>query len=605
MLFISACDVTKPDRNDKNNSKIVMTLQSETVILGLQGNGEINVRIGSEVNKKIDATNFTNFPFNFLDSETRIIEITGEVTHLLFSDNFLTEIDISKSPMLQYIDCSDNHLTKLDLNKNVHLKEIDISNNQFSADELDILFHSLPKTQTKRTIIFSNNPGSEDCDPSIAEAKGWNVESEEKMPNIALEPSDPFNPNFKFVLRGEGKVVIVWGDLETEKRYINVNTDHYFSRELLAWSDVVDQDFLVKIYGDITYLHCIDWLHGLDVGNSPILEYLNTRVYGYELNLKNNTKLRFLDCSNSRIATSLDLSNNIFLEKLYAVNNQLIKINLTNNPLIEKLQISGNLLSNIDLSNNKLLTILDISGNRLTSIDLYNNLLLRELFLRGNQLTNVDVSKLIKLNILDCSFNQLINLDVTNNKLLTYLSCEKNLLKELILTNNSLLNYLSCFDNQLIKLDTTNNTLLNELYCYNNQLVELDVTKNNLLRILYCYNNQIRELDVSNNYSLVRLQCYENNLKELNVSNNKSLMELYFSYNQVQSIDFSSNYALRSVMCSFNEFSTIDLNILFQTLNDEYSYPLRSKNIYYGGNPGSEDSDTNIATEKRWNVHNK
>ena len=135
LLILSACDVTKPDPNGKKgNGRIIITLQSDTVILGLQGNGEITINIEGESNKKINGTNFKYHPFKFADSEIRIIEILGEVTRLNISSNHVTELDISESPKLIYLDSSNNLLNSLKINKNTQLKEINISNNQLSAE---------------------------------------------------------------------------------------------------------------------------------------------------------------------------------------------------------------------------------------------------------------------------------------------------------------------------------------------------------------------------------------------------------------------------------------------------------------------------------------
>ena len=56
---------------------------------------------------------------------------------------------------------------------------MDCSSNMLSTEALNSLFKTLP-TRTeingKGDIYISPNPGSNECDKSIAEKKGWNID---------------------------------------------------------------------------------------------------------------------------------------------------------------------------------------------------------------------------------------------------------------------------------------------------------------------------------------------------------------------------------------------------------------------------------------------
>ena len=97
-------------------------------------------------------------------------------------DNLLTSLDVSKNTVLEYLDCEDNQLTSLDVSKNTALEWLWCGDNQFSASALNQIFNDLPQGKSwidedgykeQSTISMLPNPGSQTCNRSIAENKGW------------------------------------------------------------------------------------------------------------------------------------------------------------------------------------------------------------------------------------------------------------------------------------------------------------------------------------------------------------------------------------------------------------------------------------------------
>jgi len=95
----------------------------------------------------------------------------------------LTNLDVSNNTNLVSLWCFENKLTSLDVSKNTTLVWLLCSGNQLTADNLDVLFGTLhsntitlpmPVPVTKEITIY-DNPGTEDCNPSIATKKGWTV----------------------------------------------------------------------------------------------------------------------------------------------------------------------------------------------------------------------------------------------------------------------------------------------------------------------------------------------------------------------------------------------------------------------------------------------
>ena len=71
--------------------------------------------------------------------------------------------------------CENNQLTSLTVNNNAPLKELSCGNNQLSATALNNLFDTLNNNAIDKVIWISGNPGTDYCNLSIAEDKGWIV----------------------------------------------------------------------------------------------------------------------------------------------------------------------------------------------------------------------------------------------------------------------------------------------------------------------------------------------------------------------------------------------------------------------------------------------
>ncbi len=100
-------------------------------------------------------------------------------------DNKLTFLDVSKNTALEKLDCRDNQLSSLNISQNTALTVLICHDNNFSASALNKIFNDLPQgkiwydvwgNKQQSTISIGNNPGTDTCDKSIAENKGWSVQ---------------------------------------------------------------------------------------------------------------------------------------------------------------------------------------------------------------------------------------------------------------------------------------------------------------------------------------------------------------------------------------------------------------------------------------------
>jgi Leucine-rich repeat (LRR) protein len=170
------------------------------------------------------------------------------------------------------------------------------------------------------------------------------------------------------------------------------------------------------------------------------------------------------------------------LEKLVITYNNITKLDVSNNSKLSFLNCSGNPLKTIDLSKNLNLTHLNCYFVGLTNLDLSKNIHLQELICGMNRIENLDISKNTQLLYLNCEANLLTNIDVSKNTLLAKFECDQNQLSNINLTANSDLNIIVCCDNNLKKIEVSKNIKLVELSAERNELLKLDLTQNNYLQ---------------------------------------------------------------------------------------------------------------------------
>jgi Leucine-rich repeat (LRR) protein len=103
------------------------------------------------------------------------------LTELNCTGNQLTGLDVSKNTALTELYCGENQLTGLDVSKNTALATLYCNSNQFSTEALNALFETLHdnKINLGKEVKTGNNPGTDACDISIAEKKGWKVKKSE------------------------------------------------------------------------------------------------------------------------------------------------------------------------------------------------------------------------------------------------------------------------------------------------------------------------------------------------------------------------------------------------------------------------------------------
>lgn len=179
--------VETPQQNISVNANNQITMKTEASEVGFStasggkmtidwGDGTPSETYGSSGNYGSSGRTFIH---SYLDESSHTITITGtNISIFRCNGNQLTDLEM-RNMTLYGLDCSNNQLINLNITSTVALSAEfgwDFSDNQLTDLELNKLFNSLSSIATYRSDInIGGNPGTDTCDRSIAESKGWRV----------------------------------------------------------------------------------------------------------------------------------------------------------------------------------------------------------------------------------------------------------------------------------------------------------------------------------------------------------------------------------------------------------------------------------------------
>lgn len=222
--------------------------------------------------------------------------------------------------------------------------------------------------------------------------------------------------------------------------------------------------------------------------------------------------------------------------------------------------------------------------------------------------TSIDVnalSNLSKLYITNAP--KLTALDVSRNSKLWELSCSNMpVLESINLGKNTEMARLSFEDcDKLAAVDLSGVTNLGVLDISKTGIKTLDITKQTTLGEFTCTHMELETIDLSKNRSLYNLTIAAN-LTSLDISANEYLKVLNCQGNQLTALDVTKNKNIEAINISHNKFGKDALNKVFADLpKSKYmksTPPQPQCYIAFYENPGTEDCDTDILTEKGWNI---
>ena len=225
--MFTACsdDDDKDPLDDDGEGKegvITMTLEKTYIHLGVEtfnegeiitidwGDGNVEEFKSVEEYDEEDEIHYVISIDSYVEHEysnrnPHIVTIKGKIKYLNCEDNNLTSLDVSGCTALRKLYCYYNNLTSLDVSGCTALTELECDgnnltslnvsgctaltylnceDNKLTSSALNQIFRDLPQGKTwteghgrteQSSIIIYDNPGSNTCDKSIAENKGWEV----------------------------------------------------------------------------------------------------------------------------------------------------------------------------------------------------------------------------------------------------------------------------------------------------------------------------------------------------------------------------------------------------------------------------------------------
>ncbi|CAM1370817.1 T9SS type A sorting domain-containing protein [Tenacibaculum xiamenense] len=427
--------VTIPDANFKS------ILLNHSPVIDTNGDGEIQVSEAESVTGTINAEG------NSRPDNEKISDLTGIEAFVNIKD----------------LHCQENNLSSIDLSKNVLLENVFMTNNQITS------FDGANLNKLIRINADSNNLTSFNL------ANGSNELIQQLLINnnaqlfcIQLDADfeAPFDTNYYWQKDSKCN----YNSNCDVNNVINI-PDNNFKQKLLSNEYInTNQDNEIQYYEAIDYNRTIDASNNYDTPDNEKISDLT--------GIEHFKKVTELYCSYNKL-TSLNVSQNGYLQRLYCSNND---------------------LTQLDLSQNSNLTRVFCGENQLTQLNFSQNTNLSEIQCNDNQITTLDLSQNINLTLLRAQRNQIATLDLSQNTNLTELSCSNNLLTQ---------------------LDLSQNVNLTEIYCRSNQLTELDLSQNNKIVTFYCDNNQLTDLNIKNgaNESIETLEVRSNRLFCIKVDN--------------------------------------------------------------------------------------
>ena len=165
----------------------------------MAGEGKITIDWGDGTNETFTLTEKDKtYSHKYKEEAAYKIVVTSDnstiIEYLDLCGCLLTSLDISDKCRLKYLDCGsnllktldtsrnhkleklafqDNKFTSFDASQNTALKYLVCTANEFTAAAIDVLFETLHNKGG--TVCIELNPGTDDCNRTIAEKKGWEV----------------------------------------------------------------------------------------------------------------------------------------------------------------------------------------------------------------------------------------------------------------------------------------------------------------------------------------------------------------------------------------------------------------------------------------------
>ncbi|MGF1554754.1 T9SS type A sorting domain-containing protein [Paucihalobacter sp.] len=357
-------------------------------------------------------------------SSNNIADLTGiedftALENLDFSNNNLSEIDLSSNVNLLNLDCSDNLLANLNIESNTALTTVNCSSNAIS--NLNLIANTNLSILNISDNIFTAFIPSEVLSLLVFNADNNNLleldfQQNQLLTNLSCESNLLETLN----IRNGQNLILTELNAQNNPNLTCIETDNGTVPNNATWLVDAATQLAINCFFGLTYVPDNNFeqtLINLGYDTGDLDNYVPT---------VNIEAITFLNIAEREISDLTGIEAFISLSTLNFEGNTIETVDLSNNPLLVNLNASDNILSNLDLSMLSSLAVLNVSQNNLTQLNFDFNLGLRDLNVSNNELTNLNLNVLSGLEKLNCESNLLTGLDVSQNPVLTSLFCQSN-----------------------------------------------------------------------------------------------------------------------------------------------------------------------------------
>lgn len=385
----------------QNNSLTDIDISTNTALkfLNVTDNDLTSINMS---NNDLESLRVTNNRLGTIDVSSQ-----ANLRSLYCENTNITSLNIQNNPLLENLECGLNPLNSLDVThltdlfnlsfSNTSISEIDLSNN---ANLSRLYCNTTPLTY----LDLSNQNTLDDLSCKNALLTNLNLRSGN---NADLDDVDiTGNPSLTCIEVDDPTASVLTGWLKDA-------TANYaeFCRLTYVPDDAFETFLENNGYGngvidDNVYTALVEVAEGFNLHNGLVADMTGIEDFrdAWYLIIRNNSNL-----------TSIDLSENTKLTTLSLADNDLTSLDVGNNILLEKIYIDGNSnLGPVDVSDLSNLNTLSVNNTGISSIDVSNNPLIRVLNLNDNNFTSLDISAYPSVVQLRITNNQLTSLNVAN-----------------------------------------------------------------------------------------------------------------------------------------------------------------------------------------------
>jgi Leucine-rich repeat (LRR) protein len=299
----------------------------------------------------------------------------------------ITDLDLSKCPNLEYLDCGFNNIEVLDLSKCPNLKKILCRDNNIKVLDLsqcpNLEYLDCFYNQIITDLNLSQCSNLEFLDCGLNDIKVLDLSK---------------CPNLKKILCRDNNIKVL--DLSQCPQLV--------------------------------YLSCFNnQITDLDLSQCPnlmFLDYSNNQIT--DLDLSQCTNLEDYKCDHNKIKV-LNLNKFTKLKSFGCSNNEITDLDLSQCPNLKILNCSNNEIELLDLSHCANLEELECLDNQIQSVQLKMFSSLRQINYQSNELTILEILNCPELRVVQCSHNLISTLNIQGCPNLTFLYCQNNKLNDL------------------------------------------------------------------------------------------------------------------------------------------------------------------------------